>query len=352
MNNLENKTLSLLIFSKNDTKDAFDLAKSMLDSVEQVVIIDSSDDKEHKWLIHNTKQYPKIEIYYTLPLGHVEPLRLYGIGKCKGEWILYLDTDERINEQLKNDLKCLIEKPNISGYLINRITIENGSKRIISKHTDKQLRLYKKNKVTYYGYIHELPKVKGKISLLNDKYSIKQIHTSIQSEKEIYRYIPIEIYENRLNYALMMRRAKNSFTKFLAMLLSVGKNPRNELSKFDYFIYAVWMLFYNTAYSFFKTKTIERLTFQGFNYNLIKVNYLFSLNDQQRKETFLIYQQILRSGGPIKYLGLNNPVIVNNLKYNYSNINPKSIVPIDDKGVYYFIKLLEEKYYNSARKIK
>ena len=57
MNNFENKTLSLPIFSKNDTKDAFDLAKSMLDSVEQVVIIDSSDDKGHNWLIHNTKQY-------------------------------------------------------------------------------------------------------------------------------------------------------------------------------------------------------------------------------------------------------------------------------------------------------
>ena len=96
-----------------------------------------------------------------MSLGHVEPLHLYEIGKCKGEWILYLDTDERINEQLKNDLKRLIEKLNTSWHLINRITIENESKRIISKHTDKQLRLYKQNKVTYYGYIHELPKVKG-----------------------------------------------------------------------------------------------------------------------------------------------------------------------------------------------
>ena len=59
------------------------------------------------------------------------------------------------------------------------------------------------------------------------------------------------------------------------MLLSVGKNPRNELSKFDYFIYAVWMLFYNTEYPFFKKKTIERLTFQVFNYNLKKlITYL------------------------------------------------------------------------------
>ncbi|MCL4386053.1 MAG: hypothetical protein M1326_07055 [Cyanobacteria bacterium] len=324
----------------------------MLDSVEQVVIIDSSDDVEHKWLVHSTKQYPKIEIYYTLPLGHVEPLRLYGISKCKGEWILYLDTDERINERLKNDLKRLLEKSNISGYLINRITVENESKRIISEYTYKQLRLYKKNKITYYGYIHELPKVKGKISLLDNRYSIKQIHTSIQSEKEMYRYIPIEIYENRLNYALIVHRAKNPFTKFLAILLSVGKNPRNELSKFDYFIYAVWGLFYTITYSFLKAKTIERLTFQIFNYNLKKINYLFSLNNYQRKETFLIYQQIRRARGPIKYLGLNNPVIVNNLQYNYSNINRKNIIPTDDKGINYFIKLLEEKYYNSAREIK
>ncbi|MGC8981980.1 MAG: hypothetical protein ACP5JU_03470, partial [Minisyncoccia bacterium] len=73
--------LSLLLFSRNDTKNALSLAESMLNAVDEVVIIDSSDEKEHNELVEKARKYSKINVFYALPLGYVEPLRSYGISK-------------------------------------------------------------------------------------------------------------------------------------------------------------------------------------------------------------------------------------------------------------------------------
>jgi hypothetical protein len=43
------------------------------------------------------------------PLGLAEAYRAYALSKVCSEWVLMLDSDERINERLKADLKKLIE---------------------------------------------------------------------------------------------------------------------------------------------------------------------------------------------------------------------------------------------------
>lgn len=348
MGKLKNKKLlSLLIFSKDDIKRAFGLAISLINVVDQIVIIDSSNHIKHKRLIQKAKPYCKIKIYYVPPLGHVEPLRPYGISKCKGEWILYLDTDERINNKFKKELRDLINRSDTNGYFINRLTVETESGSFTSKYTDNQLRLYKKNKVKYNGYIHEIPAVKGKITQLDHRYFIKHIPKRIQFKKEMYKYIPIEIYEKRLSYDQIINRAKNPFIKFLIIVFCLGKNKSHELSKFEYFIYAFCILFYLSIYSIIKAKRIEPAVFQIFNRNLRKINYIFSLNEYQKIQTFFISREIYEAGGPINYLGLNKN-IGQKLKYKDSeNKSWKYLIPINDKGLKVFIRLLEQKYHTS-----
>ncbi|MGC8496348.1 MAG: hypothetical protein ACP5MX_04060, partial [Candidatus Micrarchaeia archaeon] len=74
-------TVSLLVFSRNDTANAINLAQSMLGKVDEIVIIDSSDREEHerleKWC------NGKAKLYFTAPLGYADLLRYYGISKCK-----------------------------------------------------------------------------------------------------------------------------------------------------------------------------------------------------------------------------------------------------------------------------
>jgi len=62
---------TLLIFSRNDTKNAIDLANSLHSIANEIIIIDSNDKAEHVALANEAKKRG-IKVYYTIPFGYVE----------------------------------------------------------------------------------------------------------------------------------------------------------------------------------------------------------------------------------------------------------------------------------------
>jgi len=101
--------------------------------------------------------------------------RNQGAKVANGEWLLYIDADERVSSALKEEIQSIIpalpagrHHPSsiINGYYIPRKNYFLG-KEFRTAWPDYQLRLIRKDKLTgWQGNIHETPKINGKVGTL------------------------------------------------------------------------------------------------------------------------------------------------------------------------------------------
>ncbi len=101
-------------------------------------------------------------------------------GKAKSEWILSLDADERVSDELREEIRALIEAPEHDGYYIPRRSWFLG--RWIKHchwYPDYQLRLFRKDNAEWTGgEVHEHIKVTGSTGKLKNDilhYTYKDI---------------------------------------------------------------------------------------------------------------------------------------------------------------------------------
>lgn len=94
-----------------------------------------------------------------------------GIEKTKGEWIFYLDTDERITPKLKREiLEKINSSQNFVAYAVPRKNILLGKPvRFGGWWPDYQIRLFKrKNLKKWQGKLHEQPVFEGELGYLKN----------------------------------------------------------------------------------------------------------------------------------------------------------------------------------------
>lgn len=311
--------LSVLIFSMNDPIKALKLVKSVYQIADDIVLVDSSDSTNFKKLIDWKKNYylTKLHIYYVRPLGYVEPFRMYGLSKCKNEWVLYLDVDENINNELKNGLIKILSNKG-SKYDAFAIVRENflDGRRIYENYgiklpkNDYHVRLYKKSKVKYAGIVHEAPLIDKKpfsnfiknehIFMLDSKFKIIQNHKSNDYFDKFVKCMKLEIFQRRDAYSQIIQYIpKFIMPLFMTYLHIKNKSLDDELTKFDYKLK-------ERIFFFRQTKNLLDLILPLNVYFDTKIRIIFGLDEDLRKITFKISKEINSHYGTINYLGLNS----------------------------------------------
>lgn len=148
-----------LVVAKNEEEKIGDCLKSLKWVDELMVIDDNSTDKtaqvakKHKAKII---KYPKNTDSYALK-------RNFALKKAKGDWILYVDADERVTPELKKEINnLLLSKPKYASYAIPRRNIIFGHEfKHSGQRPDYVKRLFKKDNLEgWSGDLHEEPVLK------------------------------------------------------------------------------------------------------------------------------------------------------------------------------------------------
>lgn len=155
--------LSVVISAFNEEKNIKDCLESVKWTDEIVLIDNTSTDKT----LEIAKRYTdKIFIRPNNPMLNIN--KNFGFEKATGEWILNLDADERVTEELKKEIQRTIGQLNnrtIDGFWIPRKNIIFGKWiRHTGWYPDHQLRLFRRGKGRFAEkHVHEMLAVEGEI---------------------------------------------------------------------------------------------------------------------------------------------------------------------------------------------
>ncbi|MGB3345218.1 MAG: glycosyltransferase family 2 protein [Aequorivita sp.] len=116
----------------------------------------------------------------------------FALKEATGNWVLFVDADERVTHSLEAEIKETIRNPKHSGYKINFPHFYMN--RFLYNHSDDVLRLVKREGAKFSGSVHEKLHCEGSIGKLKNKmlhFTYKGLHNYI-TKKEAYAWFQAE----------------------------------------------------------------------------------------------------------------------------------------------------------------
>jgi glycosyltransferase involved in cell wall biosynthesis len=301
-------TTALLIFEMNEVDRIISGLRLLESHFDEAVVLDSSSPDEYTRLVHSVTAGTRV--YHVPPLGYPDLLRPYAFSKINSEYVLILDADESLSDELVRDLPRLKE---YDGYWIPRIDVPRS-------RTSFHLRLFKKQKYVFDGYIHEMSRVKGNLGRLPRSHCIVHHTETEHLRKRLTRYLEIELFE-RPEPAVV-----GKFLSPSARSMPVFFVPLYVLRD------ATYALHNPTGWAYSASDTMR--------YIVEKYRNPYRQSRERRNLAVSISRQMRRAGGPIRYLGLDDPKLVESLG-EYSERTKLT-------GVGLFIDLLTDRYVNGS----
>lgn len=160
----------------------------VLESVKElaeVILVDSGSTDQ---TLEVAKSFSNVTIYHQPWLGFAKQ-KAYALEKCTNSWVLNLDADEELSDELKQDIKTAIAT-NICDALscpLSEVFLGRAAHKY-SKHADK-IRFFKRacGKYNLDVLVHESILITGKIHHVNGviyHYGLASIEVMIKKNNE------------------------------------------------------------------------------------------------------------------------------------------------------------------------
>lgn len=154
--------LTAVIIAKDEEEMIADVITSC-DFADEIIVVDNGSADRTVEIAKYLKA--KVFSYETTDFSK---LRNFGLEKASGDWVLYVDADERVTQELKNDLRSKIYDlrfKNFGAFKIKRKNFYLGNHEW--PYVEKIERLFKKEALKgWQGKLHESPVVNGEIGEL------------------------------------------------------------------------------------------------------------------------------------------------------------------------------------------
>lgn len=155
--------ISAIVITKNEEERIADCLDSLSFCNETVVVDNSSQDRTVEI---SERMGAKV---FRADTQNFSELRNEGLKKVSGDWVLYVDADERINSALRENIKyhiSNIKSSNITAFKVVRKNFYLGNHEW--PQVEKMERLFKKEKLKgWKGELHESPIIAGEVGELS-----------------------------------------------------------------------------------------------------------------------------------------------------------------------------------------
>jgi glycosyltransferase involved in cell wall biosynthesis len=156
--------ISVVILAKDEEKNLQECLGSVKWTDKIIVIDDNSSDKT----VEIAKKFGAKIFTHSLN-NDFAAQRNFALEKASGEWILFVDADERISPDLKKEIMEAIKKINVNGFYLKRQDFFGGR---WLKHGEtanvRLLRLGRRGKGKFERKVHETWEIKGEIGELKN----------------------------------------------------------------------------------------------------------------------------------------------------------------------------------------
>lgn len=184
--------ISAVVLTKNEEKNIAACLGTLAWCDEIIIVDDDSCDK--------TPEIAKkfgAKVFQRKLGNDFSKQRNFGLEKANGEWVLFIDADERISEKLAQEIKKIVkERPLVSGFYLKRKVKFLGR---WLKHGEAGrtgfLRLARRGTGKWQGRVHEEWQAKGKKAALKEPLIHKQNITLSKFIKRINFYSTLRAQE-------------------------------------------------------------------------------------------------------------------------------------------------------------
>ncbi len=156
--------ISAVILTKDEEKNLQECLESVKWCDEVILIDDNSTDRT----LEIAKKFGAKVFTHSLN-NDFAAQRNFGLEKVMGEWVLFVDADERISPDLKKEIMETIKKINVNGFYLKRHDFFGGR---WLKHGEtanvRLLRLGRRGKGKFERKVHETWEIKGEIGELKN----------------------------------------------------------------------------------------------------------------------------------------------------------------------------------------
>lgn len=213
--------ISVVLIILNEQAVIANAMESVKDLADEIVVVDSGSRDE---TLEIAKKYGA-KIYFR-KFDNFANQKNWAVSKAKGGWILSLDADEQIPDNLSGEIKKSIKNSQFNGFYIGRINFILGGEIKHSRWSpDEHIWLWKKDKGKWVGEVHEEVEVSGRVGRLKNKklhYQVETVSEFIKKNDFYASVLSKSLFKNGIKFSILHFFYDPIFEFFLRYIYKFG----------------------------------------------------------------------------------------------------------------------------------
>jgi glycosyltransferase involved in cell wall biosynthesis len=174
-------TVSARIIARNEEAVIGRCLGSLRGAVDEIVLVHDGPCDDRTLEI---AEQAGARVFVRDAVGHSEAQSVFAYEQARGEWLLRIDADEFLSDDLRRAVPDLIQRDDVDGYEF-MWPIWNGQ-RYVTKNGPFRLALFRRRATSLLGMIHSVERVEGRVERLPlllehrpryDNFTVRSVRT-------------------------------------------------------------------------------------------------------------------------------------------------------------------------------